>query len=113
MLKSGYIASGATKRLDDFYSLLIFADIIYLDRPIVETASEIYGTLKPRGILPGDADIFIAATALTQNKAVVTNNEKHYQAIKEHFALDVENWMTQKAAFFQSDKDKEGSGNGG
>ena len=84
----GYLAVGATKRLDDFYSLLMLTKIIYLDRTIVETAGDIYGTLKPRGTLSGDADIFIAATALTYGKIVVTNNEKHYQAIREHFALE-------------------------
>lgn len=43
----------------------------------------------------------IAATALTRGKIVVTNNEKHYAAIQEHFALDVENWMTRKASFLR------------
>ena len=81
----------------------MFADILYLDRPIIETAAEIYGTLKPKGALPGDADILIAATALTHGKIVVTNNEKHYAPIQERFALDVENWMTRKASFLRAE----------
>ncbi|MBN2266899.1 MAG: type II toxin-antitoxin system VapC family toxin [Candidatus Babeliaceae bacterium] len=101
----GHLANNATKRVDDFYSFLMFADIIYLDRPIIEMAAEIYGRLKPQGVLPGDADILIAATALVRGKSVVTNNEKHYAAIHEHFALDVENWMTQKASFLQQDEE--------
>ncbi len=101
----GHLANKATKRLDDFYSLLMFADIVYLDRPIIETAAEMYGTLKPKGALPGDADILIAATALTHGKIVVTNNKKHYAAIQEHFALDVENWMARKASFLIAEED--------
>jgi tRNA(fMet)-specific endonuclease VapC len=103
----GHIASGAKKRLDDFYSLLVFTEIIYFDRAIIETASEIYGTLKRIGALPGDADIFIAATALVSRKTLVTNNERHYEAIKEHFALNVENWKANQAAFLQFDVDEQ------
>ena len=101
----GHLANNATKRLDDFYSFLMFADIVYLDRPIIETAAEIYGTLKPKGALPGDADILIAATALTHGKIVVTNNEKHYAPIQEHFALNVENWMARKPSFLHAGDD--------
>lgn len=42
----GHLANNATKRLDDFYSFLMFADIVYLDRPIIETAAEMYGGSK-------------------------------------------------------------------
>jgi len=103
----GHLANKATKRLDDFYSFLMLTDILYLDRSIIETAAEIYGTLKPHGALPGDADILIAATALTHGKIVVTNNEKHYASIQEHFALHVENWMTHPASFLQVEQERE------
>lgn len=38
----------------------------------------------PRGIIP-----FIAASALTQNFILVTNNKKYYKRVN---GLDVENW---------------------
>ncbi len=89
----GYKAVGATKRMAKFYNFLILTDIIYLDRAIFETASDIYGELKKHGALPGDFDILIAATALVHGLNIVTNNEKHYQPIQLHFPLIIQNWM--------------------
>ncbi len=89
----GYKATGATKRLERFYRFLILTDVIYLDRAIFETASDIYGILKQHGTLPGDFDILIAATALVHDLIIVTNNEKHYRPIQVHFPVTIQNWM--------------------
>lgn len=43
-----------------------------------------------RGQLIGDADILIAATALTHGLVLVTNNHAHYNRIG---ALTVRNWL--------------------
>ncbi|MCP4682755.1 MAG: type II toxin-antitoxin system VapC family toxin [Desulfobacterales bacterium] len=92
----GYKAIGATKRLEKFHSFFIFTEVIYLDRAIFETASDIYAELKKAGKLPGDLDILIAATALVYDLVLVTNNEKHYQPIQDHFSLQIRNWMKQE-----------------
>lgn len=94
----GYKAIGATKRLEKFYHFLIFTDVIYLDRVIFETASDIYATLKQHGTLPGDFDILIAATSLVYELIIVTNNEKHYRPIQAHFPVTIQNWMKRQEA---------------
>jgi tRNA(fMet)-specific endonuclease VapC len=53
-------------------------------------AAEIYADLKADGSLIGDADILIAATAMVNDLVVVTNNESHFNRIKD---LQVENWL--------------------
>jgi predicted nucleic acid-binding protein len=40
--------------------------------------------------LISDADILIAATAITHGLAVVTNNEAHFRRIQ---SLPIENWL--------------------
>jgi tRNA(fMet)-specific endonuclease VapC len=45
--------------------------------------------LRRRGEPLEDADILIAATALTHDLILVTDNEQHFQRIAE---LKVENW---------------------
>jgi tRNA(fMet)-specific endonuclease VapC len=49
----------------------------------------LYGDLRRRGLLIGDADILIAATALENECAVVSFNEGHFGRID---GLVVENW---------------------
>ena len=53
-------------------------------------AAEIYADLKADGSLIGDADILIAAMAMVNDLVVVTNNESHFNRIKD---LQVENWL--------------------
>lgn len=61
--------------------------------PSGEEAAEIFGRLKARleseGNRLDDFDLIIAATALTHNLVLVTNNEKHFQRIE---GLKIENW---------------------
>lgn len=64
--------------------------VVPLTDDIVVRAAEIYATLRKRGEPIGDADILIAATALTHGCGVVTNNESHFRRID---GLDVGNWM--------------------
>jgi len=62
--------------------------------PLDDAALEYFGKIKAdlqrRGNFIDDCDIFIAATALSQNSTVVTNNVKHFSRIK---GLEIENWM--------------------
>jgi len=64
--------------------------------PVVDVGSsisELFGALKAsleqKGERLDDFDLLIAATALTLNYAIVTNNEKHFRRIE---GLRVENW---------------------
>lgn len=46
--------------------------------------------LEKEGKIIDDADLFIAACALTNNLTLVTNNEKHFSRIE---GLKLENWV--------------------
>lgn len=92
----GLKAVGATKRLWEFQGFLAVTDIIKCEQGIIRIASDLYGTLKNHGKLPGEFDILIAATALYEERTLVTNNEKHYRAIQESFPLNVWNWNKER-----------------
>lgn len=50
---------------------------------------EIKAYLKSKGKIVNDSDIFIAASAISNNMILVTNNEKHFRKIKN---LNIQNW---------------------
>lgn len=53
-------------------------------------AARIYADLRQKGKLIEDADIFIGASALSNNAILVTNNEEHLGRIAN---LKIENWI--------------------
>jgi len=53
-----------------------------------------------KGIFPGEFDVLIGAIALTHKMVVVTNNENHYEGMKRHFSLDVQNWMKKPKNYY-------------
>jgi tRNA(fMet)-specific endonuclease VapC len=63
--------------------------VVEVSRPIVETVGSIKADLERRGRVVDDFDLVIAATALTLNYRLVTNNERHFRGIP---GLHVENW---------------------
>lgn len=63
--------------------------ILQIDLPIIETFSDLKAKAQKSGRPLDDFDLLIAATALTNNLTIVTNNEKHYSQIK---GLTIENW---------------------
>ncbi len=64
--------------------------IVYLDQAALDKASEIYSDLKKKGQLIEDADILIAAIALTNNAMLVTDNVSHFKRVA---GLKLENWV--------------------
>ncbi len=51
---------------------------------------EIKADLKSQGNMIEDFDILIASVAVSDNRVLVTNNEKHFSRIKK---LQTENWL--------------------
>ena len=86
----GLLAKGAAKQLAAFDLLCTRSRVLPLTDPIIVQAASIYADLYRRGELISDADILIAATALTHGLAVVTNNEALFRRIR---SLPVENWL--------------------
>jgi len=86
----GLKAKGATTQLAAFERFCQANEILPLEESIIMRAADIYGNLYKRGQLIGDADIFIAATALEHSIVLVTNNENHLGRVT---GLTVENWL--------------------
>ena len=85
----GIKVKNATKQLQFFNFFCRNNEIIELDDKIINRAADVYADLHKRGQLILDADILIAATALENNLAIVTNNERHFNRIT---GLRILNW---------------------
>ena len=89
-IKRGLLASHATRKLKIFNEICKRFKILLLDsKYIFDKASEIYATLKEKGKLISDADILIAAMALTQN-LVLVSDDTDFQRIEN---LSLEDWL--------------------
>ena len=86
----GLKAKEATAQLRSFDQLCDASLILPLTDEIVVKAADLYAMLRRRGQPTGDADLLIAASALTYGMAVVTNNEDHFQRVP---GLQVANWL--------------------
>ncbi|MEI8256323.1 MAG: type II toxin-antitoxin system VapC family toxin, partial [Deltaproteobacteria bacterium] len=64
-------------------SIMRIADytVLDLDRDMAWAASQIARQLRSSGTLLGENDVWIAATALHHNLALVTNNVQHFQRV--------------------------------
>lgn len=75
------------KRLEEF---LIPFDILAYDEQASRYYGQIRSMLEEQGLTLGPLDMLIAAHALSQNRILVTNNEKEFKRIP---SLIVENWV--------------------
>ncbi|HHC24783.1 MAG TPA: type II toxin-antitoxin system VapC family toxin [Desulfobacterales bacterium] len=71
--------------------LLAKIDIVPFDEKAGKYFGEMKASLKRKGRIISDSDIFIAATAFSNNLILVTNNEEHFGRIKN---LTIENWAS-------------------
>ena len=86
----GLKAKDAEKQMARFEVFCEKTKILAITDEVVLRAADIYADLYKRGQMIGDADILIAACALTQNCGIVTNNEEHFRRIK---TLEIANWL--------------------
>ncbi|HKP12114.1 MAG TPA: type II toxin-antitoxin system VapC family toxin [Blastocatellia bacterium] len=86
----GLKAKDAHKQAGVFERFCARNRILPVTDEIIDRAADLYADLYKRGQLIGDADILIAATALTHGLGVVTNNEAHFNRIT---GLGVGNWI--------------------
>ena len=73
------------------YRLAEIFPIVGITRSTIETFTDIKLVLDRKGEGIEDFDLLIAATALSLNYTLVTNNTKHYKRIE---GLQIENWMS-------------------
>ncbi|GEM_PF-408383 len=64
--------------LDEFLEAVTLVPIA---ERVCERFGSLRGTLRQRGALPGDIDLFIAATALEYNLRLLSNNRKHFSSV--------------------------------
>jgi predicted nucleic acid-binding protein len=55
--------------------------LLPVTRPIAERFGHIRGSLRQRGLIVGDADLLIAATAIHHDRILVTRNVRHFSRI--------------------------------
>ena len=93
-IKRGLLAVNATRKLQIYYEIRKDLQMLFLDsEEVFDKAAEIHADLKRRGEPIQDADILIAATALTTD-LILVSNDSHFQRIG---ALITENWITDPA----------------
>ena len=80
----------AARQLADFSSLFQIYPILYLDDlEIIETACRIHADLKKKGRPIQDADVLIAATAITRGLVLVSNDSDMGRVE----GVELENWV--------------------
>lgn len=89
-IKRGLLYRDAKRQLPMFEKLAAESEIIPLTVEIADTAASLYAQLRAGGHIVADADLLLAATAITLDAVFVTNNEGHYRHIP---GLVMENWM--------------------
>ena len=73
--------------IDEFLETV---NIVHFDESSARCFGEIKSLLKNQGKIINDSDLFIAATAISNDLILVTNNEKHFKRIDQ---LGIENWV--------------------
>ena len=79
------------KNTSIIYRLAEIFPIVGITRSTIEAFTEVKMALDIKGERIEDFDLLIAATALSLNYTLVTNNTKHYKRIE---GLQLENWMS-------------------
>lgn len=85
----GLKIKNAQRQITKFGLIRQHSKEIALTDQIINRATDIYADLYKRGLIIMDADILIAATALENSLALVTNNENHFNRIT---GLQILNW---------------------
>ncbi len=89
-IKRGLLATNASKKLNIFDRFCRKFEILFLDdQKIFDTASKIYADLKRKGKLIPDADILIAALAITRS-LILVSDDSDFLRIGD---VRVENWL--------------------
>lgn len=88
--RRGLLFAGALTQMAVFERLWQTLGIAMIDQASLDKASEIYADLRSNGQLIEDADIIIAAIALTNDMTLVTNNTTHLSRIT---GLRLEDWL--------------------
>lgn len=88
--KRGLLAINATRQLAEFDSFFRKYDVLFIDDiEIIEKACEIHADLKRKGTPIQDADVLIAATAITHGLILVSNDSDLLRVE----GINLQNWL--------------------
>lgn len=76
-----YYSRNPEKAEQGFRQFLRWVDVLPLNRDIMQRFARIRGKLRSQGMLIGDPDTLIAATAIHHDLLVVTRNVKHFERV--------------------------------
>ncbi|MEK7633602.1 MAG: type II toxin-antitoxin system VapC family toxin [Patescibacteria group bacterium] len=79
----GLLETKNKKKLTSFKELLKTVTIINIDLSIIERFASIRRSLRQKGLLIDNFDLLIAATCLTHNLILITNDISHFKRILE------------------------------
>lgn len=59
-------------------------DVIGLDNRVIEAYCDLYDRLREKGEMISDADLLIAATAISRGLSLRTSDKKHFERLKKY-----------------------------
>ena len=89
LLFGAHKSKNKDSNLATVYRLREIFPVIPVDNPVIQTFSDIKARSQKTGQIVADFDLLIAATALTFNMTLVTNNTRDFKKVK---GLKLENW---------------------
>ena len=78
-----FLSSSPIKKFEDIESLLSWFQVVDINKEIMLLTAKIHVDLRKRGLSLEIQDIIIAATSISMNMALLTNNKKHFANIQE------------------------------
>lgn len=85
----GLKAKKAQRQIEAFNKFCTMNIVLPITDNVIVTASDIYASLKEKGAIISDADILVAAIAITNSLVLVSNNTDHFSRIE---GLQLSNW---------------------
>ena len=76
------LSNNPGKRFEDVETLLSWFKIVDINKEIMLIAAKINVDLRGRGLMIGIQDVLIAASSISANTSLITNNTKHFQKIE-------------------------------
>jgi tRNA(fMet)-specific endonuclease VapC len=89
-LRYGAARRGSARLSAQLRAVLGALDVLAFEPPADEVYGELRARLEQAGTPIGANDLLIAAQALSQHHAIVTDNVREFSRVKE---LSVENWL--------------------
>ena len=79
----------AERQIKEFEEFVNNNTIIHISEESAKISGDVYADLRQKGITIGTSDILIAGIAIENELTLITNNERHYDSVRE---LRIENW---------------------